>query len=837
MTQYYSRSDTAYSGSAIFSIPFSYIDKDDISVYIIRDEVELEADFTWLNDSQITVTDDLETDDVISIRRNTPIDEKIVTYQNMSMVLDKDNLNLSQDQLLNVVQEMYDNNVTFEIKVEGDITDIAEDVVNANETANEAKSIANDAKTKAENAVSTANIAETKANNAVSTANSASNTANTASSNATNAVNTANTAKNTADSAKNKVDTLETDIASVIAAAEKINQLEEAVNTAINAASTASNKAQQASNKATEAVNAANRAEAVIPSQAGQNGKFLKTNGTSTSWENVDALPSQTGKNGKFLKTDGTDASWEDIPDALPSQTGHAGEFLTTDGTDASWGVVKTHNLFDFKWSDYLLNDQSWLRADTFSWQSGTTYSDAYNHLVADLQDATFEHDSISWTQPILTANGTIGGNSFAVSASSEYSASYQAYKAFDGSTSTEWVTLGNSSPAYIEFYNPKALNVTLLTLTTRSESTETFTAGTIYGSNDNSTWDILKTYTNSATSASSTWTIDLSDNTAYYKYYKIEGTTFSGTNNGFSNIVITARELLTTCYRATDGHKICLADQETVVANIYSETGIAWYYILDTSNTRFKFPRTKFGFEGLRSNVGDLIKAGLPNITGSFHVIGNQTWSQVDRYKGAFYDARGASEVNSYTNATNNSSTYAAQLTTLDASRSSSIYGNSSTVQEQAVQMYLYFYVGEFSQTATEQTAGLNSELFNGKADVDLSNISASQSAKNEIVGWGMPDYTSAISVPGTCNSLANAFIAPSDGILYFYTWVSNTSGVYINNTYMASIYSGGSQGYGTTLPLTVTLNKGDSFFTPLISTMNGVTPSGTFLPMKGAN
>ncbi|MBO5704514.1 MAG: hypothetical protein J6R99_00680, partial [Alphaproteobacteria bacterium] len=35
-------------------------------------------------------------------------------------------------------------------------------------------------------------------------------------------------------------------------------------------------------------------------------------------------------------------------------------------------------------WSDYVINDMSWLRADTFSWQSGDTYKSAYEHLVAD---------------------------------------------------------------------------------------------------------------------------------------------------------------------------------------------------------------------------------------------------------------------------------------------------------------------------------------------------------------------------------------------------------------------------------------------------------------------
>ena len=53
----------------------------------------------------------------------------------------------------------------------------------------------------------------------------------------------------------------------------------------------------------------------------------------------IDSLPSQTGNNGKFLTTDGSSASWATV-DALPSQTGQSGKFLTTDGTDASWGSV-----------------------------------------------------------------------------------------------------------------------------------------------------------------------------------------------------------------------------------------------------------------------------------------------------------------------------------------------------------------------------------------------------------------------------------------------------------------------------------------------------------------
>jgi hypothetical protein len=48
----------------------------------------------------------------------------------------------------------------------------------------------------------------------------------------------------------------------------------------------------------------------VLPSQTSQAGKYLTTNGTSTSWAAVDALPDQTGNAGEYLTTNGTTASW-----------------------------------------------------------------------------------------------------------------------------------------------------------------------------------------------------------------------------------------------------------------------------------------------------------------------------------------------------------------------------------------------------------------------------------------------------------------------------------------------------------------------------------------------
>jgi hypothetical protein len=58
----------------------------------------------------------------------------------------------------------------------------------------------------------------------------------------------------------------------------------------------------------------------VVPSQTGNSGKYLTTNGTVSSWGAVDALPSQTSNAGKYLTTNGTAASWSAIvTDPTPS--------------------------------------------------------------------------------------------------------------------------------------------------------------------------------------------------------------------------------------------------------------------------------------------------------------------------------------------------------------------------------------------------------------------------------------------------------------------------------------------------------------------------------------
>jgi len=89
----------------------------------------------------------------------------------------------------------------------------------------------------------------------------------------------------------------------------------------------------------TVAANGRISASNTLPSQTGNSGKYLTTDGSVSSWSNVSALPSQSGNSGKYLTTDGTNSSWSNVT-TLPTQTANSGKFLTTNGTTASWANV-----------------------------------------------------------------------------------------------------------------------------------------------------------------------------------------------------------------------------------------------------------------------------------------------------------------------------------------------------------------------------------------------------------------------------------------------------------------------------------------------------------------
>lgn len=244
---------------------------------------------------------------------------------------------------------------------------------------------------------------------------------------------------------------------------------------------------------------------------------------------------------------------------------------IQADGTlNLSSNVAASLPLFTSIWADHILNNASYLRADTFSWQSGAVYVSAYQHLVDDYNNAT---DSTVYTD-------TIAGI------------------------------------------------------------------------------------------------------TVYYK-------------------------------RADDGHKVCHSNQETNVSAIYTATGVAWYYILDTTNQRFKLPRSQWNFVGLRNSVGNYVAESLPNITGAF-ATGDGTYAI-----GAFSNT-GTQSGNTTAGGAND------QEISFDASNSSAAYQNDAPVQQRATQMYLYFYVGNTVQDKTTIDVGQITDELNGKVDLPTNKTQA---------------------------------------------------------------------------------------------------------------
>lgn len=184
--------------------------------------------------------------------------------------------------------------------------------------------------------------------------------------------------------------------------------------------------------------------------------------------------------------------------------------------------------------------------------------------------------------------------------------------------------------------------------------------------------------------------------------------------------------------YKTQDGKKIANVDQMANIESLYNNTGVAWYYIIDTANQRFKLPRTKWGFVGARDSVGSYVPAGLPNITGDFSSYPLNS-SDAHDGTGCFYGTTISNKDCSVLGDDNYRTTM-----TLDASRSSSIYGNSDTVQPPATQMYLYFYLGSTEASTIQQIAGINADTINSKADTDASNFNTV--GKSLLSGLSMP-------------------------------------------------------------------------------------------------
>ena len=251
-------------------------------------------------------------------------------------------------------------------------------------------------------------------------------------------------------------------------------------------------------------------------------------------------------------------------------------------------------------------------------------------------------------------------------------------------------------------------------------------------------------------------------------------------------------------------------ANWQTSVTNY----GVCGKFVYDSVNNTVRLPKITGFIEGTTdpTALGDLVQAGLPNITGSFdrpNAYGNGP------VNGAF--SLGSS-VGGYSRST---TSVDSSYVTFDASLSNSIYGNSTTVQPQSIKAFYYIVIATSTKIDIEVDIDEIATDLNGKADVDLSNINPTQTVKNTIVGWGMPDYNSKVTIATT------TYEAPSDG----YVW-------YRNNAIQAmTVTVGGIEWYTGTIAGTAgtaifPISKGE---TSVASTLSSVV--AYFIPLKGVS
>lgn len=265
-------------------------------------------------------------------------------------------------------------------------------------------------------------------------------------------------------------------------------------------------------------------------------------------------------------------------------------------------------------------------------------------------------------------------------------------------------------------------------------------------------------------------------------------------------------------------------SDWQTSVTT-YGECG---KFVYDSVNNTLRLPKIASFVQATTtaSELGTLVEAGVPNIEGG-PVTSGVIWqgsgtSQVGALK-AEYGIGGT--------AGPTTGGYSGINVSLNASNSNSIYGNSNTVQPQAIKYYFYIVVGTISKTDIQIDIDNVLTDLNGKADKDLSNVTApTQAFKNMSVGWGMPDYSAKIQIT------ASPFIAPSDGIVYLNTLSTERYDLITVNSIGIS-RSGGNSNNGNST--TIIVNVGDKItIENILSTsasLGSANIESWFVPFKG--
>ena len=163
--------------------------------------------------------------------------------------------------------------------------------------------------------------------------------------------------------------------------------------------------------------------------------------------------------------------------------------------------------------------------------KKNTDSVDLYN-LRYDNMDSILEEYIEPFEQPVLTADGVLGGDSFAVWADSVYKGnSFSAFKAFDVDAESFWHSYrgvkDTAFPSDFIIYNPKPINITKLEIYCPRDDIYWLKDYKIYASNDNSYYREIASGT-TGNSWNEKFIINLPD-VGYFKYWKIRALSVGG--------------------------------------------------------------------------------------------------------------------------------------------------------------------------------------------------------------------------------------------------------------------------------------------------------------------
>ena len=196
------------------------------------------------------------------------------------------------------------------------------------------------------------------------------------------------------------------------------------------------------------------------------------------------------------------------------------------------------------------------------------------------------------------------------------------------------------------------------------------------------------------------------------------------------------------------------------------SAFGVCGKFVYDSTEGTLRLPRVTGCMQGtiVESAMGDLVEAGLPGISGTVLSGGNDTVNT------------GAFKTQGNSIYTNTSGSAYWQIVNFDASRSSSVYGNSQTVQPQAVKGYVYIVLANAAKAAISVDLDNVATDLNATAANDLSNLNAQGNVRMAHAAMPSSQYID-LTLPANGGSVT----VPADGYLEFSKVSGNVSNPFI--------------------------------------------------------